>query len=255
MKTRIVSALLAAGLLAAPAAFPQPEPAKAVAAKRLTRIFEVKHADVDRVAKILQFFGAVKSDASLRIIAVEASAETMSAIEEMLKKLDVPAAAQKNVELTFHILHATPEPAVGKLPAEMEPVTRQLRTVFSYQGFRLLETLSLRVRNSFGGAMVGHAPGPEASVKIRFHVEFRAVHVAMSEKTPVVRIDGLNFSLRSPFAVTNPATTNITQYQFLESQIRTDVDVREGQKVVVGKANMQGSEGAVVLVLTAKVVD
>jgi hypothetical protein len=41
------------------------------------------------------------------------------------------------------------------------------------------------------------------------------------------------------------------QYQY----INTDVDVREGQKVVVGKANMDGSDRASIIVLTAKVVE
>ena len=37
--------------------------------------------------------------------------------------------------------------------------------------------------------------------------------------------------------------------------ITTDIDVREGQKVVVGKANIDNSDNALILILTAKVVD
>jgi hypothetical protein len=39
------------------------------------------------------------------------------------------------------------------------------------------------------------------------------------------------------------------------SGIRTDVDVREGQKVVVGKSNISGSVDALILIVTAKVVE
>ena len=43
--------------------------------------------------------------------------------------------------------------------------------------------------------------------------------------------------------------------QFIETGINTDVDIGEGQKVVVGKANMDGSDRASIVVLTAKVVE
>jgi hypothetical protein len=45
------------------------------------------------------------------------------------------------------------------------------------------------------------------------------------------------------------------QYQYLDTGMSTDVDVREGQKVVVGKANMDGSDRASIVVLMAKVVE
>jgi len=46
-----------------------------------------------------------------------------------------------------------------------------------------------------------------------------------------------------------------TIHQYIDTGIATDVDIREGQKVVVGKANMDGSDRASIVVLTAKVVD
>jgi hypothetical protein len=40
-----------------------------------------------------------------------------------------------------------------------------------------------------------------------------------------------------------------------EAQISTSVDVGEGQKVVVGKANMDSADNALILVLTAQVIE
>jgi hypothetical protein len=39
------------------------------------------------------------------------------------------------------------------------------------------------------------------------------------------------------------------------TSIQTDVDLREDQKVVVGKASVNGAEEALVLVLSAKLVE
>ena len=44
-------------------------------------------------------------------------------------------------------------------------------------------------------------------------------------------------------------------FQYLDTGLNTDVDIREGQKVVVGKANMDGSDRASIVILTAKVVE
>ena len=37
--------------------------------------------------------------------------------------------------------------------------------------------------------------------------------------------------------------------------LETDIDVKEGQKVVVGKANLGNAGGSLILVVTAKVMD
>ncbi len=52
-----------------------------------------------------------------------------------------------------------------------------------------------------------------------------------------------------------PITTGPGQFQYQEVGINTDLDVREGQKVVVGKTNMDSSDRALIVVVTAKVVE
>jgi hypothetical protein len=38
-------------------------------------------------------------------------------------------------------------------------------------------------------------------------------------------------------------------------EINTSLDAREGQKVVVGKSNMRGSDDAMILVITPRVLE
>jgi hypothetical protein len=61
-----------------------------------------------------------------------------------------------------------------------------------------------------------------------------------------IRIDGLNLVLGYALKGLPPHG---------EAQITTSVDVREGQKVVVGKANMDSVDNALILVLTAQVIE
>jgi len=71
----------------------------------------------------------------------------------------------------------------------------------------------------------------------------------------MIRVDNLKLNLESPF-ITGPDP--VIQKMMLNrwgASIQTQIDVREGQRVVVGKANVNASDGAMVLVVTAKVVD
>jgi len=232
-------------------------PAAAQEADRVQKIFEIKHADPQRLANLLSVFGVgMQVDNAMKIIAVQGRRDSVSALEDAIKRLDVPSPAQKNVELTFHILQATPTQLEDKPPAELEDVTKRLRALFSYQGFSLLDTVVMRVRDGQGSNASGMGPArlSKGSAKSHIDLAFRAAHLAAAEKASVVRIDKLNFRLRLPFLTGKDKEAN-PQYQYAEASIGTDLDVREGQKVVVGKTAMEGADGAVILIVTAKVVE
>jgi len=108
----------------------------------------------------------------------------------------------------------------------------------------------LRVRAGQGGEASGVVDsGPSApGAKTISQVKFKSASVSTDEKGHAIRIDGLRVGLKVPVA--GPGGV-----QYLDTGISTDVDIREGQKVVVGKANMDGSDRASIVVLTAKVVE
>ena len=63
----------------------------------------------------------------------------------------------------------------------------------------------------------------------------------------VIRIDRMHAGLRVPI----PTAQKV---DYINTGIDQDVDVKEGQKVVVGRASLEGPEKALFLILTAKVV-
>jgi hypothetical protein len=142
-------------------------------------------------------------------------------------------------------------PSSGAVPAELEPVVKQLKNTFSYKGYQLIDTEVMRVRAGQGGdvsGVVDGAPSVDGNKTIS-RVGFRSASVSTDEKGRAIRIDGLKIGLRIPIAAGEK------KYQYIDTGLNTDVDVREGQKVVVGKANMDGSDRASIVVLTAKVVE
>ncbi len=212
------------------------------------KLFQVKYADVGRLANVFRAFGAtVQPDSELRVISVRAPKEVLAAIEESLQRLDVPQAPAKNVQLEAYLLTASGQGSSVNIPGDLEPVIRQLKTVFNYQGFRLLGTLSLRGRDGRGGSVSGLLPSVSSdSAQLTSYVfRTQSVGITTEGKEPTIRINDLFLDLQ--FMV----KANGMQH----SNIMTSVDVHEGQKVVVGKANIDNADSALILVLTAKVID
>jgi|SRR5437773_4806210 len=215
------------------------------------RLFQVKYANVYQLAKVFNAFGAViNADGDLKVISVRAPQSVLDAIDEAIKRLDAPQPPAKNIELNAYLITASPQSSATPLPAELEPVVKQLKSVFSYHGFKLLGTLSLRGRDGSTGSVSGVLPPITADVgrptTYQFHVKTMAV--TSDDKARVVRINDLALVLRIP-------VRSGPELNYQEVSIGTSVDALEGQKVVVGKANIDNADSALILVLTAKVID
>jgi hypothetical protein len=213
------------------------------------KMFQVKHANVHQLANVFKAFGAIiNADDELKVISVRAPKEVVAAIEEAIQRLDVPQPPAKNIQLDAYLLIASVQGSSGNVPADLQPVVKQLKNIFNYQDFRLLGTLSMRVRDAENGTVSGLLPSVSANVteptSYRFHMNKAAITSEGKERS--VRINGLE--LRMGYALKGLPPHG-------EAQISTSVDVREGQRVVVGKANMDSADNALILVLTAQVVE
>jgi hypothetical protein len=153
------------------------------------KIFQVKYANVNQLARVFNAFGAIiNADSGLNVISVRAPKEVLAAIEESIQRLDVPPAASKNIDLTAYLLiGSTREPATDNPPAELDPVVKQLKAVFNYKGFRLLDTLVMRVREQTGGDVHGSVASPVNDVRHRYRMTFTSIPLALVRKARLER--------------------------------------------------------------------
>jgi hypothetical protein len=121
-----------------------------------------------------------------------------------------------------------------------------LRNIFAYQNFQLLDTAVARSRSGQRAGMNGVLSLGKETVPYQLTLQ---PSIQADEKTRSIRIDGLRFSTRVPI---NSPSGRQGQY---EAAINADIDVKEGQKVVVGKTGIEGAERALILVLSGKIVD
>jgi len=240
--------------------------------ERVQRVITIKNGNLPGIFRMIRDLLAgsnvvVSSDNDHLVLS--GPKEAVAGFEEIIKQLDVPPPlppAKKNIETTVYMIIASAQPGNGTLPAALDPVMTQLKSLFTYKGFRLLESFVLRSRSGEHGDTNGFLPAgdsnlpPGTKTVYGFHFDHGTVDTSAEH---VIRYDRLRLNLRVPVATgtfgsaagtgTPPVST---QYTFMEASISTDLDVPEGKKVVVGKTSaVEGRDDALILVISAKVVD
>jgi len=257
--------LLAMLLLAAPIA--AQEKTEAPAPAKVQKLFILKYADPRLVRNLALTFGATaEPNTEMRALAVSATAAQMAAIEEAIARLDTPAAAPKNIELTCYMVIASdnsPAPENtrielgGPTPKELDSVVTQLRNAFAFKAYRLLDVLTLRARTgqraettSTGGTM---ETGPLAHREVITTLQLNSVSVGTDGTT--IHIEQMRAGIRLPMPTgPNPLSPGNTQFNYSNIGLNSDVDIKEGQKVVVGRLGVTNDQ-ALFVVLVAKVVN
>lgn len=223
------------------------------------KLFVLQYADPQQVAHLLGMFGGslIIPSKEMHAIAVKADQREMAVIEDAIKHLDVPSAAPKNIELTVNlIVGSEAENGMGgAVPKELESVVTQLKGAFPFKNYRQVDQIELRTRT--GERAVARSEGavvskdslpvyvpetgparPQATTITTFFV----IHAAsLAQDGSAVRLDGMEASISWP-GIANNLTLNAS------------VDVKEGQKVVVGRIGVAHDQ-ALFLVLTAHVIE
>ena len=181
-------------------------------------------------------------------IIVNGFPDAVTAAEQLIKNLTSSAPRERNIEITGYIVLATTQAAdgSGSMPADLDPVLKQFRSLLNYKGFRVLDTVILRGRENSGMGSSGFLAVPGAAGAT---ADFRVQRPSVTDD--VVHLKDLNLNVHIPTTRMNEKGIVINN----EVRISTDADVKAGQKVAIGKASVDGNGGALILVVSAKVVD
>jgi hypothetical protein len=217
------------------------------------KLFLLKYADPSNLQSLLGVFNVrIQANREMRALTVDAPKETMAAIEDVIKRLDVPSAASTNVDMTVYLLvgYEGDNPSgSASVPKDLDSVVTQLKNAFAFKNYSLMDVLALRTgtgqrasTTSSGGAIQFLGRGSEP-VTTSFSI--RSATIGGDGTT--VRIDSLQSNSKVPVATGG----NGISYQDLG--ISTNIDIKEGQKVVVGRLGISKDQ-ALFLVMTVKIV-
>lgn len=219
------------------------------------RIYELKHRTPEDLIPVLRaltsgFKGStINGNNELKTITVRDFPENIATIEEAIKRLDVPrppgAARQapKDVDITVHVLLASGNEADGnQYPQILKDVVTQLQATLNYKSFQVLTTIVQRtnLRNGMISS-TGTTALPEKDATAEYRLLIGNI-ISFSPDDSSISIGDLSFQISG--------TNNEISRKFGNADVRTRLNVRPGEKVVVGTATLK--DRAVILVLTAK---
>jgi hypothetical protein len=255
----VTTLTLAAHLLAG-----QEKPAEAKQEALEAVIIPVKTLSGDsfnRLAKLLSVFNVkYAADDKLRTIVVYAPKEVVAQMRRVVEELDRPgseAAIGRNIEMTLAFLRCSTKapPDAKALPADLEPVARQLRAATQYKDIQLWDIVPLHLQEGKSTEQTARlpmtipdAPGAIALAQLRIVPE----SVSRKESGRFVRFDALRISFRIPVVVSKAATPH---WNYQEYGLNTSGDFKEGQKSVLGKISGIDDDTAIFVVISLRVLD
>jgi hypothetical protein len=209
-----------------------------------TRVFEIEHAGRDEVNRILDMFEARWTfDERLKTLLVRSPGNIMPAIAQVVERFDVAAPRTPSVELTMHVLLASGEEREDLLPSPLSDVVDQLRGVFPYRSFRLLETAVARGVDREQLSIQGVLPLQIEGVRHPAYMMRGTLYVTPgTDDARVVRFE--NFIFQSSVRIGGEQH---------DIQIMTTIEIAEGQQAVVGKASV--ADNALILVMSTRLID
>lgn len=245
---------------AAPAREPDPDPAVLKAMK--SRVFEVVHRSPYHLVNSLRALCSgvrgsridPEDSDGIRTISVRDFPENIAAIEEAIKRVDVPpaAAVTQEVELHVQVLFASKHPAPeGSLPEELQSVVKSLKGALNYRGYTLAATFVQRWDLSRGRAIQGRGQVEGAPFGFGTPKDPSQLQIDW-EAAPAMgfgpKLDAAS-SLQIPkFQLSLDERTRAGGIGL--AKIETSVNLKEGEHVVVGTSVVR--DQGLITVLTAR---
>ena len=244
---------------------PDPDPDPALLKAMKSKVFEIKHRSPMWLSSSLRALGSgvrgSRVDSTdregLNTITVRDFPENVAAIEEAIKRLDVPTSATKapEVELQVQVLlasrHIAPE---GGIPEDLQPVIKSLKGALAYRSYTLAATFVQRWDLSNGrmiqgkgqvdGANLGFGTTKDPST-LRIEWEASPANGAEPKLNASSSLQIPKFQLTLEERGTGGSSSL--------AKIETSVSLKEGEHVVVGTSVIK--DQGLVVVLTARRVN
>ena len=221
-----------------------------------SKVFEVKYRDANSLGNVLRQLGSgfkgasVSANSEFKTITVRDFPENLLTMEEALKRLDSPSPPRPNIELHMHVLVASNTGGTtGEVPAELKDVLAQLRGTFNYRSYELVTSVIQRLTETSRGlrgkgtAEISKSPASAGTLTLPYEYFINQVTLSTTPTgTPILQI--------AEFGFTTGLTSNTVDNR---TQVQTALNMRDGEKVVVGTATL--GDRALIIVLTAKLIN
>ncbi|HUO84319.1 MAG TPA: secretin N-terminal domain-containing protein [Thermoanaerobaculia bacterium] len=199
----------------------------APAERLIARSFELRFKEIERAAAVIRTLlspeGSIALQPSKRALVVTDRPANLQRVEEVLGRYDVPA---REVEIQILLVSASRSQAPRSVPEGLEEITTKLGGVFRFNSFEKLGEITARGRE--GDPLVLDLDGYRASFRVGDYDP-----IANSVKLSDFHLDRVQDEEGQPL-------------------LRSTLNLRIGQTVVVGASRQPQSARALMLVLRAQ---
>jgi hypothetical protein len=218
--------------------------------KELVRL---KYVRADQIVNFLRAYtsrdGYVTSQNSLPFVLTLADTpENFEKVLAVIRELDVKPA---DVQYTVQLVLGSETDAATDAELRNDPVIKELGKLLRYKGYTLLDATFVRVVNMDRASAV---LGPKAEFELALRPE-----VAGDAKAPLIkteiRLRQIQRVLSKPAAKAEggePAQGAVTNVINL---IESTLNVKSGERTVVGVSKLDGGDKGLILIISAKIVD
>ena len=247
----VVGFIFGPAVLAQPASNNQDKPnddAAVTERQFKSKIFELKYRDPGSLATVLRQLGSgfkgsgISTNSEFKTLTVRDFPENIATIEEAIKRLDTPAPPRPDIELHMHVLVASNRGSTGAVdvPAELKDVLTQLRETLNYRNYELFTSVLQRLTETpypHSGSGTAQMPGTQGSIPAQYEYSIRAVSFVPTQSgPPTIQIQEFTFTL---------------QGEGIRGRVQTALNLKDGEKVVVGTATI--NDRALIVVLVPKI--
>jgi len=216
-----------------------------------SKIFEVKYREPTSIANVLRQLGSgfkgagISANNEFKTLTVRDFPENLATIEEAIKRLDTPAAPPSSVQMHMHVLLASNRvggtPA-GEIPAELKDVITELRGTLTYRNYELVTSILQRLtetNRALQGSGLAQIPGAQSNLTTANYEYFvnQLSFVPSASGAQTIQIQDFSFTMVG---------------EGIRGKLQTALNLRDGEKVVVGTATI--NDRALIVVLVPKIV-
>lgn len=226
-------------------------------------LVRLKYADPETVARLLASLGVgAQQDRTLRLLVISGAEGRVARAQKLIQEIDVPGAAgvvpggqapARELEFMVYIVAGLEKGDAPPVPKSIEDTVSQLRNLFPYASYRLLDTAILRVSEDAVGEVRGELPLPDGvtaaggagmpGAQGGYSITINTLRKPQPQSAGGISVHEFRCMIGIPRASGGRDDVNV----------QTQLSMKEGQQVVVGKAGV-GAAGTLFVVVSARVV-
>jgi hypothetical protein len=218
-----------------------------------TEVIQLKYREAGWTQPLLKpflsGFGQITySQGGDKILVVSDIPENVEKVLQAVKQIDLKPA---DILLTVQLVLGSDAEEKGEESLQSDPIIKELRNLLRYKSYSLLDTSLIRAMD--GGSRSAVRLGPKGDFRLSFRPR-----VFKDEKASYLQMEiGLEgFVPDSSVVVTSTGEKKaVDAGMHYETLIGTTLNIKSGDKTVVGVSKLDGGGKGLILIISGKIVD